>query len=296
MSSIVQPILCAKNIHPRDQYIKFYEKNHKYEILTDSTSKYTSVTTWIQEHFPKFNADDVIKKIVEGKNWGPTNKYWGMTADEIKKSWSSKGTEAAEAGTNIHNKIEQFMNKDLQEENDYNYYHAQLLELYNNELNSHPELYPKKLVESSEWKYFIEFVGAFPELKPYRTEWMIYDEHVKLSGSIDMVYENIDGTLSIYDWKRSKEIIKSTSWNEFATNPIISYVPSTNYWKYALQLNTYRTIIERNYGKQVKELFLVKLHPNNAHNTYELLKVPLLNDEMNNLFEERLSKITAIIV
>ena len=48
---------------------------------------------------------------------------------------------------------------------------------------------------------FTEAVKDHPELKPYRTEWTIYDEDLKISGSIDMIYENPDGTLSIYDWK-----------------------------------------------------------------------------------------------
>ena len=43
-------------------------------------------------------------------------------------------------------------------------------------------------------------------MKPYRTEMMVFDEHVKIAGSIDMLFENKDKTLSIYDWKRSKKI------------------------------------------------------------------------------------------
>ena len=49
-------------------------------------------------------------------------------------------------------------------------------------------------------------------MTPYRTEWMIWDKDHKLAGSIDMIFENEDGTLSIYDWKRSKEIKKQNKW------------------------------------------------------------------------------------
>ena len=69
-----------------------------------------------------------------------------------------------------------------------------------------------------------KFVKDHPQLKPYRTEWMIFDEDLKLAGSIDMVYENPDGTLSIYDWKRSKDISKVNGWNKFAKQSIdLSY-------------------------------------------------------------------------
>ena len=141
--------------------------------------------------------------------------------------------------------------------------------------------------EPKEWLYFLEFVKDHPTLKPYRTEWMIFDEDLKLAGSIDMVYENPDGTLSIYDWKRSKEISKINSWNKTALNPIISHLPDTNFWHYALQLNTYKAILERKYGKTVSNLCLVRLHPDNTEETYELLEVPILTKEMDELFEQR---------
>jgi ATP-dependent exoDNAse (exonuclease V) beta subunit len=161
-------------------------------------------------------------------------------------------------------------------------------ELYDNYIKNN-----KNIDDPIEWEYFIQFVKDHPHLKPYRTEWMIFDEDLKLAGSIDMIYENEDGILSIYDWKRSKEITKINNWNQYATNPLISHMPDTNFWHYALQLNTYKTILERKYGKKIKELYLVRLHPNTQDNTYELLEVPILEKEMNDLFEERKKEVSA---
>jgi ATP-dependent exoDNAse (exonuclease V) beta subunit len=266
-------ILQTRNSHPRDFNIKFYNRGHKYEILCDKKSKYTSVTTWNHKHFPKFDADQVIQNIFNGKNWGPENKYWGMTAEQIKSSWEINGKSVASAGTYLHERIENFMNDERFE---FSYSQKDLFEVYDN-----------SKTELKEWEYFIKFVQDHPELKPYRTEWMIFDEDLKLAGSIDMVYENPDGTLSIYDWKRSKEITKHTSWNKYALNPIISHLPDTNYWHYALQLNTYKSILERKYDKKVTKLCLVRLHPDIEEETYELLDVPILTKEMDELFEER---------
>jgi ATP-dependent exoDNAse (exonuclease V) beta subunit len=109
---------------------------------------------------------------------------------------------------------------------------------------------------------------------------------VKLAGSIDMVYENPDGTLSIYDWKRAKEITKDNNWNKYALNPLISKMPDTNFWHYSLQLNTYKHILETKYGKTVTNLCLVRIHPDHPQQTYELLPVPLLAKEMEDLFAE----------
>lgn len=275
--SIVNPILQSRFSHQRDSFIRFYNRGHKYEILCDPKSKYTSVTTWNHKHFPKFDADAVIENIFKSKSWGPENKYWGMSAQQIKASWKSNGAAVSGAGTNLHERIENFMNdKRLH----FHYTNKELYEIYKSDHN-------EKVDEQIEWEYFIHFVRDHPELKPYRTEWMIFDEDLKLAGSIDMVYENPDGTLSIYDWKRSKDISKVNNWNKFAINPLICHMPDSNFWHYTLQLNTYKSILERKYDKKITKLCLVRLHPDAEEKTYELLEVPILTIEISELFEER---------
>jgi len=138
--------------------------------------------------------------------------------------------------------------------------------------------------------HFGAFIDAHPHLKPYRVEWMIFDEEVRLAGSIDFVAENPDGTLTIYDWKRCKEIKKTNRFGTFALTECIAHLPDTNYWHYALQLNTYKTILERKYGKTVKQLFLVALHPNLP--SYQVYTVPHLVEEMTELFALRQSQIS----
>jgi hypothetical protein len=269
-------VLARTNAHERDQYIKFYEYGHKYEVLTDKNSKYTSVTTWIHQLFPKFNADEIITNIMKSKSWGPGHKYWGMTAEEIKQSWTNNGNAVATAGTNMHYNIECFMNNcNLSS----GYTHKDLLDYY---LNNSNDKY-----DYDEWQFFLNFIKDFPHLKPYRTEWLIYDEDVKLSGSIDMVYENADGTLSIYDWNSSKEISGDNVYNKFAIEPEIKHIPDTNFWHYSLQLNLYKKLLERKYGKKVKDLYLVRLHPNHPNKTYELIPVPSLDKEIKQLLNKR---------
>jgi len=285
MSTKINPVLQSKFAHPRDTFIRFYNRGHKYEISCDTKSKYTSVTTWNHKHFPKFDADAVIQNIFKSKAWGPDHKYWGMSADEIKNSWKSNGDAVSGAGTNLHERIENFMND---KRFTFEYSQKELYEIYNsdNKEKVDPE-------GQAEWEYFLQFVKDHPHLKPYRSEWMIFDENLKLAGSIDMVYENPDGTLSIYDWKRSKEITKVNNWNKFAINPLICHMPDSNFWHYALQLNTYKAILERKYNKIVTKLCLVRLHPDNEEETYELLDVPILTKEIKELFDEREKEVSA---
>ena len=305
-------LLAIRNAHSRDANIRFQEEGHKYTILTDLNSQYTSVTTWNHSHFPHFDADAVIASMMKGKNWNSSNKYWGLTAEQIKKQWADNGKEVAGLGTQMHYEIECYLGGLTPPLNPHllplKYTHRDLLDYYSSLSNFGKGVIgggtpptkgvigggtpPTKGVIGGQAPFgsarpptnFMSFLQDYPHLVPYRTEWLIYDDNVKMSGSIDMVYENVeDGTLSIYDWKRCKSIDKTNGWNKFAITECISHLPDSNFWHYSLQLNTYKTILERNYGKRVADMYLVRLHPDSS--TYQLLKVPVLENEMNDLFE-----------
>ncbi len=248
--------LAKKNAHERDSHISFEEGPHIYTI--DGDSDYMSVTSWNNTHFPKFEPDAVITKMMASPRW-PQSPYFGMAREEIKMKWKNDGIEASEAGTKLHYNIECFYNE-MQVEDD----------------------------GSLEWKYFKEFneeVGS--KLTPYRTEWMVWDKALRLAGSVDMLFENPDGTLQIYDWKRSKKIVKENKWSSAIVDSI-SHLPDANFWKYSLQLNTYKWILEKNYGKKVSNMFLVWLHPNNKGNSYLRFEVDSLSKEMEDLIKLRM--------
>jgi len=276
------PVLEKKHSHSRDKNIKFFENDHKYIITCDPDIKYTSVTTWCHSHFPHFDADEIINNMMKGKSWKEGHKYWGKTAEQIKGQWNNNRDSVAGAGTDLHYEIECF-NNDKRFMSRYS--NKELYEIYSID-------YKDKISSMTiEWQYFLNFVRDNPQLKPYRTEWTIYDEDVKIAGSIDMVYENPDGTLSIYDWKRAKNITRVNNFNKFATNPIICHFPDSNFWHYALQLNTYKVILESKYGKTIKDLYLVRLHPEAEEKNYELIELPDLSKDIYELFEERKHKL-----
>jgi hypothetical protein len=102
-----------------------------------------------------------------------------------------------------------------------------------------------------------------------------------------MIYKNRnEDTYSIYDWKRSKEI-KKTSYNKWGKIACISHIPDSNYWHYCLQLNTYKYILEKNYGIKIRDMYLVCLHPENKNNNYQHIKVVDLYNEVNELLNLR---------
>ena len=113
----------------------------------------------------------------------------------------------------------------------------------------------------------------------------------KLKKAIDMIFENPDGSLQIYDWKRCKEIAYDNNFGQSAITPCIKHLPDTNFWHYSLQLNVYKRILELKYGKKVTALFLVCLHPDSTYKTYDRISVPILEKEIDHLFEVRKEQI-----
>ena len=247
------------NPHSRDKYITFDEEPHIYTVTIDGTEddSYMSVTTWNHSHFGKFDSDKVIDKMMKGKNW-KKSKYYGMSKEEIKEQWKQTGKEASEAGTKMHQDIEDYYNG-------------------------------KKINNNSiEYKFFEEFHKEYIEgkLKPFRTEWMVFDEDLKIAGSVDMIYEREDGNLEIYDWKRSKEIKKKNRWQSGKTT-CVEHVPDCNFWHYSLQLSTYKAIIEKRYDKKVVDLYLVCLHPDNNNKSFQRIKACNMTHEVKELFKVR---------
>jgi len=280
--------LKIKNQHKRDLLISFEEKNHKYTINIDSvySTPFISTTTLIHSLFPHFDADLVIKRMMNGRNWNDKNKYWGKTPDQIKELWTKNGNEVSKDGSNMHYFIECFMNQELAD--DVKLTHKNLYEEYER------KKYKNMLNVGVEWGYFLQYVKYFPDFVPYRTEWMVFDEEAKICGSIDMVYINEDGSLNIYDWKRAKSIDKSSSFGEFCNLECLNDIPNSNFWHYSLQLNIYKHILEKCYGVVVKDLYLVRIHPNNTRKSFELIKIPNLNDRVKQLFEYRKSTLSLV--
>ena len=100
--------LYNKNPHERDGHITFDEGPHIYTI--DGDSDYMSVTTLNHTHFPKFDADRIIDRMMQGRFWKKC-QYYGMTKEEIKSQWNNNRDEAAAAGTKMHYDIECFYNQ-----------------------------------------------------------------------------------------------------------------------------------------------------------------------------------------
>lgn len=294
-----KPIYLANlNHHPMDDRISFEEESHIYTI--DGDTSFTSVTTFVHHHFPRFNPELAIAKLLSpiksyrGKTSPNKNKYREKAIQNIKEEnpllTAQEALDALNDNTSKEYKEEcgkiakewqQTSTSGTQTHADIEYFYNQL---------------PIENI-SQEYAHFQEFnrdfMAKYPTYRPYRTEWTVFYKELKLAGSIDMIYENTeDGTLMIYDWKRVKEIKYEAYENEIATNTVLGDMPNSNFWHYSLQLNTYKAIIEAQYGKKVTKLVLVRLYPDAP--TYELHECVDLQREVSILFDNRRNEISGL--
>lgn len=261
--------LAVTNAHPRDARIAFDEASHTYAI-DGSREGWISCTQFIHSFFEEFDPDSVISKMMASRKW-KDSKYYGMAAEEIKAQWAASGKEASEAGTRMHLDIEHFNNAEP------------VGNLEGDAWTPNP---------GPEWDYFLRYDTKHRVARgftPFRTEWLVFKEDIKLAGSIDMLYKKPDGSLAIYDWKRAKEMKYENSYQSGL--PPLDHLPDTNYWHYSLQLNIYRRILEELYDVTVSELALVVLHPNNP--TYQVIMLNRMDDEVSAMFALRAERLAA---
>jgi len=148
---------------------------------------------------------------------------------ELKAEWEEKGRIAAELGTQLHESIEA-------------YFKGTPIPL-----------------DTVEYGYFQDFV-AMSTLNTFQVEWRIFHEPTSLIGTIDYVSKNEDGSIDLYDWKRSSDLSKGYG---RCLLPELSHIPDTKYWKYTLQLNLYRFLAKEN-GYKVNKMYIVCFHPSNS--------------------------------
>ena len=226
-------MLSKLNFHPRDSKIIKLPKGYQIESFDKPSIR---VTTLVHKWFNEFNSDLVIDNMMNSKKW-KDSKYFGRSKDDIKMEWSKNGEEAAKLGTLLHEDIERFFNDE------------------------------KVLNEDTvEFGYFVNFWEEFklknPQFNVYRTEWTVYDEDKNVAGTIDCVLADENDNMVILDWKRSKEI-KTQNFFEKGFGPF-SDMDNCNYNHYRIQLNIYRSILERKYDKNVVGMFIVVLNPINS--------------------------------
>lgn len=135
---------------------------------------------------------------------------------------------------------------------------------------------------TEEFHLFEQFVSDHQEIKPYRSEWRVFDDEHHIAGTIDLITKNGLG-YDIYDWKRSKKVVDTYSgepitidtWGNKGVGQLRD-IDDTSFNRYCLQQSLYRYILEKNYNLKISKMFLVVLYPDNDR--YYKVPVPYQKD------------------
>lgn len=226
------------SVFERDKRIQFLPQEHIY--LYNGVEQLIPVSSIISCFFKPFNS-----------------YYWSeykanqrhVPQGQVLEEWDAKGACSRDVGTFMHLQIENYYKEfTYQQEFTFNYKgkYVQINELISLEC---------------EYLQFMDFLEDH-KFSPFRTEWAIYDEELKIAGTIDMIHKRGD-IFDIYDWKRSHRIVnfmgEPIAINNYGEKRLdeLNQIEDTPYWHYCIQQNLYRYILEKNYGITVEKTYLI---------------------------------------
>jgi hypothetical protein len=226
----------------------FDEEHHKYNHPADKTgnAEYISVTTLIERFFP-FD----LKRYVERKAAKEEK-----SEEDVLLEYLALRDEAAEKGTVLHEQIENYLKKRPCEQD------AKEFQMF---LNFHQaEIVPRNL----------EFFDA---------EKIIFSNKNRIAGMIDCLFKKPhEDEYIMLDWKRSKKLIIDGRPRIFGYGYALSElkdIDNSSYYRYCLQQNIYKHILETEYSIKISSMRLVVLHEN--YSDYHMVPVPLMQRETN---------------
>ena len=215
-----------------DPNISLNAESHIYSLLNRSDITFTSVTTFVDQFFEKFDAEKIAKKLV---NTHP--KYLGRTVSSLLGDWEK----ARQHGTIVHQEIEDWIKKDI-------------------------EPIQAQSISGVRW------IRDYKKLNNIElfSEVIVYSTELSIAGTVDLLALNkITNKYEIVDWKTSKKITKESYNGKVGIKPESKKIMDCNYYHYALQLSLYRYILEEYYDLEIQNQIIIQLQSDGA-NKHEL--------------------------
>ena len=209
--------------------IAFEDETHKYHHPKDQTgnAEYISVTTLIDRFFP-FDMDRFIQNKARKE---------GRSEEDVLEEFLKVRDEAAAKGTYLHEQIENFLKN---KEHDSNF----------KEFAMFKEFYQQVIKAKG-----FEFVDAEKRI--------LLDEY-NIAGTVDALFKKPNSNeYLIMDWKRSKKLVIDGHPRKYGYGfglSELNHLDNSSFYKYALQQNIYRYILQKKYGMTISSMKLIVLH------------------------------------
>lgn len=232
---------------------KQYDKDlHKYFHPNDKTgnAEYISVTTLIERFF-QFDILRYIQREAEKVN---------RDEEELFREFQALRDEAALLGTELHLQIENY--------------------------------YTKKPFDDSlqEFKYFLAFEKEkiIPKKLIFaEAEKKVFYSKFNVAGTVDCLFKSADEKYVMVDWKRSKKlIVQGTNKPDKRGFQIeiegLTDLTNCSYYRYCIQQNMYKYILEKEYNIVISDMILAILHE--KYPNYHTIKLPEMINETEIIF------------
>ena len=250
--------LATLNPFAQDSRIHFDEPSHTYTF--DGQRVGRSVTGLLHQFSNEFDAAAALAAMKRSPEWEAkkaTLEEQGLgTADhDFLERWSLNGKVQRSRGTLMHFHCECMVNN------------VEVEEPHSPEFQQARAIYAQLLDMG---------------LQPWRSELSMYSTMLQCARQADVVMRAQDGTLVVVDWKRTKQLVYENGFGSLKYP--LSHLPDSNYWLYALQLNTYAFFLESaSHLYHVSDLFLAVAHP--AISCGQLVRVPRMRAEVDAIIE-----------
>ena len=123
--------------------------------------------------------------------------------------------------------------------------------------------------ESYEFRKFRSWRSTKPHWSPYRLEWSLYNEDLRVAGQIDSLWTDLDNgnVLVMVDWKRTRELLTNNE-HELERQSFrkkewsyCSHLYDFAWSHYFVQQTLYAYLLATKYGLIVRDMKLVQCHP-----------------------------------
>lgn len=230
------------------KHIEFNPQAHSY-TNTNSNQRYTSVTTKIGKHTPKFVPTESKTKYTQHK--------LGITHQQVIDMWELKNKRSQIRGNIIHEAIEDYLNGK-------SYYDTLLdatLKISNHQL-------PASVITKKEVANYLSYiVSKNIRKKSYITEDLLYSDTHKLAGQSDLVMFRRN-KLWIVDWKTNQKELTFEGYKGEMMLPPFEKEPAGKLNVYRMQLNVYAHLAQQEYNTPVGGLMVVHFKDENTINEH----------------------------
>ena len=284
--------------------IVYHDEPHKYYMDENPTISCTGFIHKFEEGFesnihkedrwarkqghvfvPKSMADKSAHKKnfypMEGDPYGrpdygkPKPESEWVTESDIQKEWLYLNHHATFEGNTLHDYIENYMT---------------------NRVFPYPDVSPEGIsfdeivktykIMEKQFHNFYNTAVASGKLIPVRSELVVGDRELNLTGMVDQLFWNVkEQCLQIWDWKTNTKL---NMVNKFGGKMlhILYMLDACEFTTYSIQLNVYKKIIERNTNLRLGDSFIVWFNEENPN--YDIIKCEDYGNLVDDMFQFKL--------